>query len=274
LKVLFLVAKSEFATIIRNNIVTVFVGFILMLAVVNSAGFSVMQDMYGSHTHDSGFYIGISNLFYDLSTYFSFLAMCVGVISIAEERSRGSLRVLFTKPLYRRDVIAGKFLGISMFLLLIIALTITLFVSIEMIFYGGPSSLFDLFFRIGTYVVMSFLNSCFTLGLVMLFGILMDMGEALVISVAFIIYEWLAQMGTITTALTLISPLKDVALIDPAVLYLKVFLPVRGGDHALFAIGQPYVVWLQNAYPYLLLMVLELVLIILVDCALFSREEA
>ena len=56
-----LVAENEFSMIIRNPIVPVFAGFLLMLAIVNAAGYSVMQDMYGqAFDHDTSFYIGIS----------------------------------------------------------------------------------------------------------------------------------------------------------------------------------------------------------------------
>lgn len=248
MKPLLSVAENEFAMITRNPIVVVFVGFLLMLAVVNTAGYSVMQDMYGqAYDHDTSFYIGIGNLFYYFSTCFAFLAMCIGVISVAEERSRGSLRVLFTKPLYRRDVIAGKFLGISVFFVLIITLTITLFVSLEMIFFGGPGSLSDLIVKLGTYVLMLSLNSCFTLGVVMLFGILLGKREALVLSVAYIIYEWLFQMGTITSALTLIPALKDIGLLDPAQLYMKAYFSVRGPPGTeLLAAARSYTAWLQD----------------------------
>jgi len=145
MKQILLVAENEFTMIAKNPIVIIFAGFIFMLALVSIAEYSLMGNtIVYSYDHDTSFYIVIGNLFYYFSLIFAFLAMCVGVMSVAEERSSGSLRLLFTKPLYRRDIILGKFLGICAFLVLSITFTVILFVTMEMIFFGGPNSVNDL----------------------------------------------------------------------------------------------------------------------------------
>lgn len=270
-----LVAKNEFAMIARNPIVPVFVGFLTILVLVNAAGYTLMDDMYSqAYDHDTTFYIGIANLITPISMSFAFLAMCTGAISIAEERSKGSLRILLTKPLYRRDIIIGKFLGIGAFFVLIITLTIIIFVSIEMAFFGCPASLSELAIKLSTFIFMLLLHTSFTFGLVMLFGILLDKREALVLSVAYLAYEWLFQLATITAAMTSIPALKFIGLIDPIQLYWWAYMARGTPSTELLAAARPYFAWLQDSYPFLILMILEVIIIILVDCASFSREEA
>jgi len=141
--------------------------------------------------------------------------------------------------------------------------------------FGGPNSVNDLILKLTTFVAMLSLSSCFTLGLVMLFGTLLGKREALIISLAYIIYEWLFQLGTITSVLTLMPTLKDLGLIDPAQLYMKTYFTTSAiPGYELLSAARPYVAWLQDSYPYLTLMVLEVIIIILIDCAIFSREEA
>ena len=141
--------------------------------------------------------------------FFAFLSMCIGITSIADERSKGSFRVLFTKPVYRRDVVAGKFIGISVFMFLLIMLTMALFVSLMIVTYAGPESVIDFMLRIFLFAVLLFVNCCFTLGLVMCLGIFLSKSEALIVSLSFISIEWLTIIGSVPASLG------DLRLIDP-----------------------------------------------------------
>jgi ABC-2 type transport system permease protein len=196
--------------------------------------------------------------------------MCIGITSMVKERSSGSLRVLTAKPLYRRDIIIGKFLGLSLFLLILMVLTEAIFVSLLIMVNGEPDSLLDLLLRLSSFIILMFLNCSFTLGLVMLFGILFNKAEALVLSMAFVSIEWLQQANVDFQFLGQIQQ-----LIDPMKLYFYTIF-VYSGNYCmgtLFQTRLSFDAWLSHALPYVALMLAEVVLIVLINSAVFSREE-
>jgi ABC-2 type transport system permease protein len=178
--------------------------------------------------------------------------------------------VLVAKPLYRRDIIVGKFLGLGLFLLLSMVFVELVYVFLMVLVNGAPDSLLELVLRVSLFIVLLFLNCCFTLGLVMLFGIVFSKAEALVLSVAFISFEWLQQANVDFQFLGEIQK-----LVDPMKLYFNTF-GVISGDRVvgtLFETRLSLGAWLDHALPFMVLMLAEVVLIVLVDSAVFSREE-
>jgi len=271
-----IIARNEFSLIAMNPLVIVFVVVMFFLALVNVAGVT-------SVPMDSNFFMNppyviffgfLDGIYMFTAVLFTFFAVCLGIVSVTDERSRGSLRVLFTKPLYRRDVILGKFLGIGSFLFLIILLTYTLNVSLMIAVLGVPGSAIELLLRVGTHVVLLFLNAGFTLGLVMVLGIALGEVGALIASLAFICYEWLPS----SPSLTFTGILGSFSVIDPVYLYNKAFYPTNTfgatGFVDLYDEALPYFTWLQQASPYIVLMIAYLVIIVLVGCMLFAKEEA
>ncbi len=197
---------------------------------------------------------------------FAFLSMCIGIMTIADERSTGSLRVLTSKPLYRRDIIIGKFLGISVFLLLLMIFVTILFVVPLMVFYETPGSLNDFLLRMSSILLITFLNCGFTLGLVMLFGIMLGKAEAMVLSLVYIALEWLMDEGNI------IRYLGNLKIADPGLLQLYAF---GLGENFILYIDVPsFTAWLSYAMPYIVLMIAEVAVIVLINCMLFNREDA
>lgn len=267
---MFEVAKNEFSLVARNRIIVVFVVLVLAWAVVNTLGYSRTWDklQQNSLNIDDPFYLlGFGSFFYNLSMLCAFLSMCIGIISIADERSRGSLRVLMTKPLYRRDIITGKFLGISLFTLLLVFLCYILFVLPLIIFYGGPVSFSDFLLRLVSIIILTFLNSSFTLGLVMLIGIVLGKAEALVVSLAYIALEWVIELPSLSTYLG-----KPLEIIDPVILFNNAINP--NSAYYIFSPDlPPFSAWLGYSMPYIVLMVAEVVAIVLVNCTLFNQEE-
>lgn len=266
----FSVARNELRLVSGNRITMVFIGLIVAWAIVNTLGYSGTWEKIQQHpdvvSHMETFYtLGVSNFFYKLSMLFAFLSMCLGVISIADERSGGSLRVLTSKPLYRRDVIIGKFLGISLFLLLLMVLAAVLFVVPLMVFYETPDSFTDFLLRMSSITFITFLNCSFTLGLVMLFGIVLGKAEALVVSLAYVAVEWLSQGGNI------LYNLGNLGIVDPGLLQMYAF--GLGNNFILYMDLPPFGAWLNYAIPYIVLMIAEVAIIVLVNCTLFNREE-
>lgn len=265
MKAILTIAENEFSMLARNPVVILFGTLMFILALINAAGCSALLPSIDILDHSIVFFIGVGNFFWIVSMFFAFLSMCIGIISITDERSKSSLRVLITKPLYRRDVIMGKFFGISIFLLLFIFFTVTLFISLMMTVYEAPDSIIELILRMGSFVFILFFCCSFTLGLVMLFGILLSKAEALILSLAFMSFEWLPQ-----TPMSFFV-YSDLQIIDPIYLFHHAIFTFEGDD--LFTTTLPFIAWLNHALPYVIIMIAEVLIIVLLNSILFNREE-
>lgn len=264
------IAENEFSRIARNPLIIIFCLLMLTLAVVNAMGCSVILPGYvpGVHCeHAQIFFIGVGNFYWIVSMLFAFLSVCIGVISMADERSKGTLGVLISKPLYRKDIIMGKYLGICTFLLLLIIFIVTLYVSLIIIAYRGPDSFIDMIIRVGTMIFLLFLHCNVIVGIIMFFGILLNKAQALIMSFIFLAYEWLPQ-----TPMTE-SVIKNFQFIDPIMLYLHVFYYDRERALGLLSVSVPFDAWFTHSLPLIVLMVAEVVLVILVNSMLFTRED-
>jgi|WetSurMetagenome_2_1015567.scaffolds.fasta_scaffold255174_2 ABC-2 type transport system permease protein len=263
------VAQNEFLLMSRNWITIVFVILIVIWATVNTMGYSNTWERIQQHPNfvsqmNTFYTLNVSNFFYKLSMLFAFLSMCLGIISIANERSNGSLLILTAKPLYRRDIIIGKFIGMSILLFLLMIFATILFIIPIMIFFESPPSLSDFVLRMSSILIITYLNCSFTLGLVMLFGIILSKAEALVISLAYIAIEWLSG-GNI------LNYMGSIKIIDPGT--LQTFAFGLDNNFILYMSPPSFIAWLINATPYIVLMIAEVIIIILINCMLFTREE-
>lgn len=265
MKPVYTIAGNEFVRILRNPIVIAFAVLMLFIALLNAGGNSALLPRFEKYmSHDEVFFnIGLGNSLWTLSTFFSFLAMCISVIAIADEQN-GSLKILVSKPLYRRDVIIGKFLGVSTILLLLILLTVSLFAALTMIVFSGPASFTEVVLRAGSFAILLFLNCSFTTGLVMLLGVFLNKTETLVISVVFVTQEYLSRNGFIAT-------LGQLQLFDPMCLYISAF--VFSSEADLYTTSIQYTTWLGHAIPYIVIMVIEIILVLLASCWLINRDD-
>ncbi|CAJ36684.1 ABC transporter permease [Methanocella arvoryzae] len=265
-KGMILIACNEISRLFSSPIVIVFAALMVILSFTNAAGVSVvLPTRFSFLDHDEAFfYVGLGNFLWNMSALFSFLSICIGIVSFTDEK-KGSLRLLLTKPVYRRDAIIGKYLGIMVFLLLMITLTVCLFVSLTMIVFGGPESAIELVLRAGSFILLLFLNCGFTIGLVTFFCIILSKAEAMMASIAFIAMEYLARMPWVP------SSLGELQIINPVNLYIAAFAISPGKD--LYSLALPYSTWLDHALPYLLLMITEIIVILLINSILLSREE-
>jgi ABC-2 type transport system permease protein len=263
---MFTIARNEFSMVARNPLVILFGAILFITIIALALGNSVTLPKTPIIFESEDVFIeGVSYIFANYSLFFALLAVCLGLASMANERSGGSLRVLITKPLYRRDIIIGKFLGISSFLFILMVIFMVLQVSLTIITFRPPYSFIDMVLRVGCFIVLAFLNCSLTLGIVMLLGSIFNKTEALIASLAFISYEWLSQ--------TVMTP-KNLGIfqkIDPNRLYLD--LVVSGSTGTLFRTYVPFSTWFGNAWPYMVLMVAEVVLVVLIASTIFSRQE-
>lgn len=188
---LLVVARNEFSMVARNPIIVLFMGIMVVYILVNDLGvigtirgYDLPIDYARAILSDVGFV----NPF--MGGFFVLLTLCLGVVSIADERSKASLGVMLAKPLYRRDLILGKLTGIAAFLLLLMTITFVFFVSSLIVVYGNMGSMMEVFIRMSLFIFLLFAYCCFTLGVVALFSILFSKGAALVASLAYFCYEW------------------------------------------------------------------------------------
>jgi len=135
---IFIIVKQQFSDIIREPLVIFIILVLVVLSIINGLASTDLlhyADESLSDGNDHFLSIGLSNTLYHTSILLSILSMFIGILTVAEERISGSIGVLLTKPLYRRDVISGKFAGLSLFLFFITVLIVVLCVCSIMVFY-------------------------------------------------------------------------------------------------------------------------------------------
>lgn len=117
---------------------------LVIMAVINGVGqSSIIRNSYTSQDialKDPFLSPGMQSSVTVLATMLSACAMFIGVLSLSDEKAEGVARVLITKLLYRRDIIAGKFLGFSAFIVLLTTFGVLLYAASLMVFYCGPRS--------------------------------------------------------------------------------------------------------------------------------------
>jgi ABC-2 type transport system permease protein len=100
----------------------------------------------------------------------------------------------------------------------------------------------------------------------MCLGIIFKKVEALVVSISFVSFEWLITFGSLP------GWLGDFQAINPG--YLYVVNAIGISPNILFNAAFPFSSWLAGSLPYIVIMLAEVIIIVLMDCMLFNREEA
>mgnify|MGYP005831913581 CR=1 FL=1 len=259
---IFLIAENEFSRILRNPLVIVVSIVMFLLMVINAAGCSVLLPDLIGHGFETAFLVGIGNVFYVTSLFFTFLSMCLGIVSLANDRATRSLGLLLSKPVYRRDVLIGKFAGINTVLLVLIAFVFLINVSSLIIAYRGPEDMMDTFLRLISYFFSLSMNCALTVSIVFFIGIIFkNLADILIISVSYLYLGWFAGIQFI----------KDISLINPMGIYNSIIF--GGGSLYLLDETVSYSLWLNNALPFLLIIVIETTGLFLINCMLFNKED-
>ncbi len=259
------VARLEFNRAFYNPLIVVVALYLLFIAFVNGMGSRYFFQYFEGEAFDVITRVGLDNVFYITSIVCTIAAMFLGVVSIVGDRSDSVLRVILTKPVYIRDVIIGKFLGICAFNLMLVFATLAACSLLEMLFYGLPGSMGEFILRFGSLVVMLFFECSLVSGIAMLVGLafrnLLD-SVAVVATLFFI--DWYGQVLTdrIASLYTLISPWR---------LYFSAFSSVDG--ILLTDTTVSYAAWLNYAFPYILLMLLETFVVMAINCFISIRME-
>lgn len=263
------IAENEFSRLLKNPLIIIFVIVLCVMSAINAAGSSVT---FPKSVYYSGnkyvFMEGIGQIYYFTTLVFWSLALCLGVVSVSMDRSSGSLRVLLTKPLYRRDIIAGKFLGTSAVLLLLIMFHLFLASSLMTIAYKGPED-FEVVLKIISIGLVLFISCALTLGIAMVLGTIFK--DVLSASIACVSYFFMGLYTFIPVSS------EELRLVLSQGSLVNGIFNVRGAlEYNIFWDIPPtvYSVWLGAALPYIVFLALEALVVFFVACLLFNREEA
>jgi ABC-2 type transport system permease protein len=264
INVIRLVARSEFDKA-KGNPVTILIACLIFIEVIlNSAGYSSGLDTLQNRvTYDVFFRDGLEGIVYSISMLCTIMAIAIGVLAMAWDRP--STGLLLTKPLYRTDVMAGKFFGICTFLLLFIGIVVMGTSLLVMSFYRPPSSWAEFGLRVPTYILVIFLNCAYNLAIAMLFGAMFgSVLEAVGITVTYFFIEW---YGNLT------SVLGDFKVLNPMILEFSILGNPGEGGINLLVTTVPFFDWLNSAAPYIIFNVAGITILFIAGLYMFARSD-
>ncbi len=263
-----LIARNEFANVIRNPVTYVMLSVIAILMLVNISGGPAVYDRafrFGGMSVDSSFLAVLSNFMSTVLMLFVFLTMCLGLLSLSKERTNGSLRILLMKPVYRRDVIIGKYVGIGSSLFLIISIVIVIEFALLMAGIRPAGQLSDISLRVAAYVVIFFIYCMFYMSIIMFFGAMFkNLVYSLIISLFFIFIETFNMFQVLFFIDSNIT-----TILEPKLLFSMII----AGNTPLFMASTPFDVWISNSLPYIVLMLIETTLVMLATIHIFNKED-
>lgn len=242
---------------------TLFVSVLLLIiTVINGITGNAYLWSYNAIPGGDTFLVGLGNTFNFTAEIFMIMAAFIGVICITEERSSHSMDVLLNKPVYRRDVVIGKFLGATGFIALLIVNTLVLSLLLAL-FFRAPLSLSDFLLRMAGYNIALSLECWLTTGIAMLIGVLFNnIIDAIAVVITYLYVEWYFPLMSFINSLRLISSR-----------WLCFTIISGSGEIGLFDSSMPYLNWLNVSMPYILLILLEIILVLLLGCAIFIRKD-
>jgi ABC-type transport system involved in multi-copper enzyme maturation permease subunit len=263
-------AANEFRRQIGHPVTIAIFGLLVVLAVINGLGsISVLPTFESWMTTDVFINVGLSQEFFNISQYCSVAALILGLLSVAEDRRR-VLGVLLTKPLHKRDVMAGKFLGLNLFLLLLITVTYLIVSLLITLAFRGPTSMEEFVLRLSALILALFLECSFLAGIGMLIGMVFSsLKEAIIVGVTYLSIEWFSN-----------AMFMDVLkYLSPYWVYFKIIsvreTVVDGEIKAIsiFNTTVPFGDWLNAALPYAALMAAGVIVVFVLNCIVISRTE-
>lgn len=257
-----LIAVNEFVMMLYHPVTIVVFCLLVTFAVLNGlGGLSMLPGFESVMEEDVFIKIGMTQEFSSISLYCLMAALVLGVLSIAEERRR-AICVLLTKPLYRRDIVTGKLIGLSLFIFLMITVTYLLVCLIVALIFRGPLSLSDFILRFTALIFIMSLHCSLFAGIGMLIGLVFStLKEAIIICITVLFIEGFSN-----------GVFQDFfGMLDPVNVYYKMFNPTR--DVILLYPEVLFNTWLEQAIPFIVLTLVEIVLVFTICCYLSMRLE-
>ena len=257
-----MLAANEFRRQIGHPVTIAIFVLLVALALANGLGSIKVLPVFETWMSGDVFIgVGLSQEFFNISQYCSVAALILGLLSVAGDRKR-VLGVLLTKPLHKRDIVAGKFLGLSAFLLVLISVTYLLVAVLITVAFRGPSSMEELVLRLVALILALFLECSFLAAVGMLIGLAFSsLKEAIIVGVTYLCIEWFSN-AMFMSLLKYLSPYWVYFKIISATDTIKVF-------DTLVPFGE----WCRAALPYAALMVAGIVVVFVLNCIVIARTE-
>ncbi len=259
------VAWLEFARVMANPIVLL-AGLIIMVFVYAGDVGIIGVLQYNSLTEnvDTAVLQGLDNGWASTGMICTILLAFLAATTIPYEKWSGSVNVLLTKPLYRRDFVLGKFLGLSSFALLFITFTVLFKGLMVIVLFRGPESVSTFLWHAVVFILIFSLTCWVVIALNMLFGIVSR--SVLFVTAAAVTYyfiDWIWHSDIFFGSLYSVLP---------QILYWKL-----GGGSSYPSILTdslvPFGQWFTYAVPYLAALLIELAVLLLAGILLFSRDD-
>lgn len=199
------VARNEFARVFFHPLTPAILLLLSFLAILNGVGGTAAN--FGGSPDEVGLYYCIGQTFMFTSVYGVVVAVFIGVMSIAEERRNHSLNVILSKPLYRRDLIIGKLVGLNCYILTIIVYSILLAGLALSIFYFTPTNPLDFLSKIAIYVLIAFVYTSLNIAIGLLISIIIkDLLISTTLAMTFIFMDGYVGWTWISPILNNFSP--------------------------------------------------------------------
>ena len=262
------IAKNEIRNIMGHPILFVVGVILVILAYLNGVGgyhdlvnLEKMQNYYSGDT----FFLGFSQTWYSTAMICNILAVFLGVTTIAEERWNNNLNTLITKPLYRRDIVIGKYLGITFSLFIFTALTLLVTALMLILYFREPLSYSEFVWRLSGYILILAFSITLVSGLSMLLGVVFkNYVVAITLAVAYVYAEWFMYLA---------EYFGNFAILMPRKLYMTICDPTKMLGVDIFNSNLSFSSWFSSALPYVVFLMLEIAITIILCSYLFTRED-
>lgn len=271
MRLIFRIAWLEFVSVLTHPLILVVGILLIIISFLYGAGnVSNLQQAAGFSTNYGldVLVLGFGSSWQSISMICTILAIFLGATMIPYERWNNSLNILLTKPLYTRDVVLGKFFGLSGFMLLFNTFALLLLSLLMILFFRGPISSTDFVLRLVAYVLVMTLACSLGIALNMLFGIISkNILFVATASITYVFFDWIWYSDRIlgNGVLSLITPMN---------LYNKLINPIPNGPPNLFNTTIPLQQWLNSITPFLALLLIEMIALLLLEMYIFAKSDS
>jgi ABC-2 type transport system permease protein len=267
--VIYKIARHEFVSILVHPLIPFACIIVIVIALLSGAGcVATLQLQEASGSGRDVLLSGFRQSWGAISVICTVIAIFLGATTISYERWKNSLNILLSKPLYRKDCLMGKFVGLSAFMFLFNTFSLLLVGIAMIVFFRRPISEFEFTWRLIAYILSLTLACSLAIALNMLIGtVAKNILFVTAASITYVFFEWIWYDDRIfgTGAISLITPMN---------LYNKFINPIPGSAiPALFNTIVPFGEWFNAIIPFLFLLLMELCILLATNVYIFSIED-
>jgi ABC-2 type transport system permease protein len=239
-----------------------------MVTFINAAGDSNTLISIAAFNQLDGLIFGYGQIFFYTNFICGIMAAFLGMMAISGDRFTGSFNVLLAKPVYRRDIIIGKYMGLTGFILFFLTLDMIAYFLMLLFFYGEPLSMSEAVVRVSTYIFVLALDLILVMGLTMLIGTLCNnilTASSLVIT--YLSFEWFWKQSTAMISVIFNLPF------TPYLLTGRILFGSGVENNNLFDTTVQFNNWLFSSLPEIIFMALIALTILLINCHVFTQSD-